>query len=228
MYNSEHADRVWSFEAKKNAREIIITGTGNNPELYEQSATGNLNFLRENSLVNENFTTLHIGCGNGRIEKYLSKEVRHCYGADVSSKMVELAYERCADSDNVTFEKNEGCDLPFLNDNSLDVAYSFFCFQHMPRECVKGYMKELNRVLKQGGKFLCQFQLYEERAIIENYQDPDRDHPSDIRLYSIEQIESLANEYGFYIEKWVNRVEAELDGKRRVYDCNIFPIFVKI
>ncbi|NHZ85237.1 MAG: methyltransferase domain-containing protein [Planctomycetia bacterium] len=224
-YDNVKADELWSFEANKNAREIIITGTGDNEELYEESAFENINFLSKFNLIKKTNTTLHIGCGNGRIEKHLAKLVKKCVGVDISTKMVELANERCADLDNVEFIKGSGFELTNIGDKTIDVAYSFFVFQHIPRDCVEGYFKELSRVLKPNGKILCQFQLLGDMAIKTNRQEPQQDHPSDIRLYSIEAIEDLANRNGFSIINWGEKVQAELDSKRRIFDCNIFPIF---
>jgi SAM-dependent methyltransferase len=229
MYNTEHADNLWSFEAKRNPREIIITGTGDNEELYEQSALEQINIMQKWKLFNKNSITLHIGCGNGRIEKYLALLVKQCYGVDVSSEMIALAKERCISLDNVEFFKGSGFDLSDLEDNSTNFAYSFFVFQHMPRQCASNYFMELGRVLKPKGKFLCQFQLFgDEAAVSGEYNEPEEDHPSDIRLYSVEQINKLAEIGGFEIFDYKERIQAELDSKRRVWDCNIFPIFKKL
>jgi SAM-dependent methyltransferase len=227
-YDPNLADNVWSHEARKNAREIIITGTGNNPELYEKSALENIGMMRNWGLLRPGLVTLHIGCGNGRIEKHLANEVDYCYGVDVSTEMIKLAEERCKGLENVGFFKCSGYNLDMIDDASIDLAYSFFVFQHIPRICAGSYMKELHRVLKPDGAFVCQFQLLGDYAIkSREYIEPPADHPSNIRLYSIGDIENLANDNGFKVVDYKERIQAELDSKRRTWDCNIYPVFSK-
>ncbi len=72
-------------------------------------------------IVEPNSVVLDLGCGIGRIEKFLAPHCKEIYGVDISGKMIKLARKRI-NHKNVYFHKNNGRDLlmfPRLSHNYL-------------------------------------------------------------------------------------------------------------
>ncbi|GAG70139.1 unnamed protein product [marine sediment metagenome] len=99
---------------------------------------------------------LNIGCGIGRIEKFLHQKVKEIHSVDVSQAMIDIAKERSKDFSNVHYYVNDGQSLQIFGDNFFDIAFAELVFQHIPPEVVKSYVSEVHRVLKPGGRFICQ------------------------------------------------------------------------
>ena len=64
---------------------------------------------------------------------------------------MEACEKRFADFDNVQFRTNSGCDLPGIDDGSLDAIWSFDVFVHINAKEVEQYAAEFARALKPGG-----------------------------------------------------------------------------
>lgn len=102
---------------------------------------------------------LEIGCGVGRLmEDGYS-------GIDISEEMLKIARER---KPKCEFKLTDGRTIPYP-DESFDVVYCVLVFQHLPLEAVRGYVKEAERVLKKGGKFVFQLIEGEEDALFSKH-----------------------------------------------------------
>lgn len=101
-------------------------------------------------------TIFDLGCGVGRLihpfaEKYKSI---HFVGIDFSDRMLNVAQKKLIQ--NVGYCLNDGVSIPFDN-GSFEAGYSMIMFQHIQNENFAGYLKEVGRVLKNGGIFRFQF-----------------------------------------------------------------------
>lgn len=95
-----------------------------------------------------------IGCGVGRLEKFLSNRVKEIHGVDVSEEMVRRGRDRLRSYSNVILRQNNGKDLLMFSNRMFDLVFSVGVFQHVPRNIVfNDYFKEVYRVLKPGGYF---------------------------------------------------------------------------
>ncbi len=103
--------------------------------------------------LNKDTIFLDIGCGIGRITKWVAPLVKEYHGVDFSTEMIKKAKENFKNKKNVSFLVKNGIDLRLFEDNKFDVAYIFLVFQHMQRELILNYIKEVYRVLKKGGIF---------------------------------------------------------------------------
>ena len=115
-------------------------------------------YLGESGLV---FTgdevALDLGCGIGRFTAPFAERFRHVHAVDVAPSMIEQARGHLAGRDNVTFHLGSGADLAMLEDGSIDFAWSYIMFQHIPDPAVTlNYLRELGRVLRPGGHALFQ------------------------------------------------------------------------
>ena len=88
-------------------------------------------------LKNSNIgVALDIGCGVGRVTRALAKRFNRVCGVDVSGEMIRLARSLHPDHENISFYESDGETYKSVEDSSIDYAFSFTTFQHMPSEDV--------------------------------------------------------------------------------------------
>jgi ubiquinone/menaquinone biosynthesis C-methylase UbiE len=102
---------------------------------------------------------LDLGCAVGRVEKHLAPLVKEIHGVDFSGSMLAVARRRLRDMSNVSFHQNDGETLSMFDAEMFDLAWAELIFHHVPIEVTEGYLKEVARVLKPGGRFICQLPL---------------------------------------------------------------------
>jgi SAM-dependent methyltransferase len=97
---------------------------------------------------------LEIGCGPGRLMRFMSRHFGEIHGIDVSDEMVRLARQRLQDVPGAYVHTSSGATLEQFADESFDFVYSYAVFQHIPdRAIVWSYLQEARRVLRTGGLF---------------------------------------------------------------------------
>ena len=89
--------------------------------------------------------------------KYLT-EHKQVYGVDISRKMLKLARRRLP-ANNVKLICITDCTIP-IEDESVDLVYSFLTLQHIDRADVVKLVGEFHRILKAGGYCYLQFPFY--------------------------------------------------------------------
>lgn len=94
---------------------------------------------------------LEIGPGAGRWTEALQKIANYLIAVDISDRCVEICRNKFAGCSNVEFVANNGSELPFIADNSIDCVWSFDVFVHINAAEVKRYIQEFKRVMKIGG-----------------------------------------------------------------------------
>lgn len=102
---------------------------------------------------------VEIGCGAGRITKFLGGTFTRVVALDVSEDMIALA--RKAAGGNVEFVLVDGIHIP-LQDNSVTGVFSTHVLQHLQSvEDGLRYFRESYRTLKPGGTIMIHVPLYE-------------------------------------------------------------------
>jgi SAM-dependent methyltransferase len=97
---------------------------------------------------------LEIGCGIGRMTRYLASIFGEVHAVDVSGEMVRQAQTRLADLHNVSIYETDGLGFEALSDNYFDLAFSAYVFQHVPSAAViRANIVDTMRVLRPGGIF---------------------------------------------------------------------------
>ena len=215
MTNSllEKMRRDWDRRARENAPYYVHTGS----QEWESDAffqTGEKNVAEHIFNDTENIcqglepkamTVLELGCGVGRMTRALAGYFGHVHAVDVSDVMIRLARGNLAEFTNVSFHLNNRARLASIADASVDFAFSYLVFQHIPaREIMESVLLETARMLAGGRLFKLQVQGSTE---IEGGRDP-----SDTWLgasVSKQQAFDMANRSGFELRYDVGEGQAE-------------------
>jgi SAM-dependent methyltransferase len=156
------------------------------------------------SLLPPGGSVLEIGCGIGRVMQHVARACKRLYGLDISRAMVERGRERLAHLPNVTFEVGNGYDLGLFADDSLDLVYSLFAFQHMPKTTAYNYFVESARVLRPGGVLRLQVPniLRDDHFLaFHHFTQPwFVEHPYPMNYYTPSEVLSLLGRAGFRLE----------------------------
>lgn len=97
-------------------------------------------------------TTADIGCADGYGTQYLADYTQTTVGVDYSEATLVEARKKHAAKTNLTFKSGSVPPLP-LESESMDVITAFQFIEHI--EDRLGFIREVHRVLKPGGVFLC-------------------------------------------------------------------------
>jgi ubiquinone/menaquinone biosynthesis C-methylase UbiE len=158
----------WDERARKNARHYIQNAeqTWDDREFFRSGEIDVANEVMPDMLricggsrSPLDLQMLEIGCGVGRMTRMLARIFGHVTAVDVSPTMIEEAKVSLNGFSNVSVILGDGATLSAIQDSSIDFAFSFIVFQHIPsREVIESYCREVYRVLKAGGLFKFQVQ----------------------------------------------------------------------
>lgn len=162
-------------------------------------------------LIRPSDTVLDLGCGIGRVARYVAPLCRELWAVDISPRMLELARSRLAELPNVRFAISQETSLPEPPTASVDVVYSLLTLQHVEREHAFTLMCEVRRVLRPAGvahftfpnllsdEYLHSFLHYVETEAVRN--------PARARYYTPEEVRRLLPAAGFEIVDFEAEVE---------------------
>lgn len=150
--------RDWDIRARENARAYI-----NWPDIANEEGAFFISgrcdyeryvkpFFKKMQFEPRDKTGLEIGCGIGRIARWMAADFEQYIGVDVSPEMVRkaISYE----IPRATFQAVSGADLKGIPTGSVDFVLSFAVFQHVPdKAAIFNYFAETARVLRHGGIF---------------------------------------------------------------------------
>ena len=113
-------EREWNLLGRnedKAIKHILNVEERDTFDLRGEQYTNELRrFIEPNSIV------LDLGCGIGRVEKFLVPHCKEIHGVDVSEKMLKLARKNVT-YENVYFHKNNGRDLSIFPDKKFDFVF---------------------------------------------------------------------------------------------------------
>ncbi len=154
----------WDDRAREDAFHYIASWREDwTEESFFQSGEKDYELMVEPVLTRRSWlpagkTMLELGCGAGRMTKAFAERFGHVVALDISTEMLARAKALLPDAQNITWTLGNGADLSGIPDESVDFAFSYIVLQHMPtRELTLTYIREMLRVLKEGGVFLFQF-----------------------------------------------------------------------
>jgi len=121
-----------------------------NPELNQKQA----DFIEKALELEKGMKILDLACGQGRHAIELAKKGYNITGLDYSDYLLKVARERAGKENvRINFVKGDMRNIPF--ENEFDAVYNFFTsFGYFSDEENFKVLKEINKCLKKGGKFL--------------------------------------------------------------------------
>ena len=148
-----------------------------------------------------NKNILDVGCGSGDLIRLLHKEEKDCnfYGVDISSENIKTCRSR-NEFDNVFFKKGKGEELKF-KDNVFDEVYCTEVLEHV--DDFNKTMKEIKRVLKNGGKLTLTVPIKESELVLLKFNPNYFKQAGHHRFFSKEDILNELKDYNFEVKKYV-------------------------
>lgn len=102
--------------------------------------------------VNLDAVLLEIAPGHGRWSKETVDHCKELILVDLSPSCIEYCKNVFADRDHVRYIITDGTSLPGVQPNHVDFVWSYDSFVHMDRETIGAYLREIEKVLKPGGR----------------------------------------------------------------------------
>jgi SAM-dependent methyltransferase len=194
---------IWNRAALVDAKDAILTGATD--ESFEATGLSDAEMVARHLTRAGDEVVLDIGCGIGRVERYLAPKVRELWAVDVSGEMIRAARERLAGVANVHLREIGGREfLSAFEDGKFDLVFSFLVLQHLEREDSFLYLRDAHRVLKPGGRLLTQFPNFLSdvytRAFLEGADLPSRS-PGRVRTYTEAEVRHSLSVAGFSVEE---------------------------
>lgn len=134
--------------------------------------------------------TADIGCADGYGTQFLATHVNSVIGVDYSEATLIRARNQYGHLKNLSFISGSVPPLP-LESNSLDVVTAFQFIEHIHER--KAFMKEVMRVLKPGGIFLC---------TTPNAKMSIARNPFHVHEYTFDEMKAEASDVFTSIELW--------------------------
>jgi SAM-dependent methyltransferase len=192
---------LWQPRDEGEARSLIFNDP--DPEGFESSGRADADRLAP--LVGPGDAVLDLGCGIGRVARYVAPSCRLLWVVDASESMLAHARRRLADLPNVRFARCDGTRVPAVPDDAADVAYSLITLQHLEREDAFALLRELRRILRPGGRAYVTFpNLLSDvylGAFLEGVERGDVANPARARAYTPQEVERLLPAAGFTVER---------------------------
>lgn len=144
--------KVWSaLSTTQDQARLHVIGVTEEDAL-QSTGEQTLKFLQESVDIRNDDVVLEIGCGIGRVGKFVAPLCRKWIGCDVASNMLALAAERLRGLDNVELKEISGYNLSGVADASVDVVYCTVVFMHLEPWDRYNYVLEAFRVLRPSGR----------------------------------------------------------------------------
>jgi ubiquinone/menaquinone biosynthesis C-methylase UbiE len=197
---------TWDFLASRNSMDSILTGVSSEMEFNEKGRQ-DAEWLRR--LIGPDKVVLDLGCGVGRIEKFLAPSCRLLHAADVSKVMLKKAAERLQGIPNVMFNRVDGNSLDCFSDEMFDAVFSLLVLQHLEKEDAFRYLLEFHRVLKTDGLCIVQFPNLISESYFNDFltyarMDSNERPMARMRCYTLEETKFLLDKAGFQIREIID------------------------
>lgn len=170
------------------------------PDEKNVDSLGMVDAQRIVPLLEKSSVVLDIGCGVGRIEKYLWPYCHLIHSVDVSDRMISVARKRLEGIKNISFFRMSATDLRILKDESYDLCFSFHCLQHMEKEDAYRSLNQIFRVLKPKGIGYLHFPDFSSETYFSLFKQQNHwNDRSRVRSYTISELRKIMRDLGFNI-----------------------------
>ena len=188
--------KVWAaLSTTEDQAKLHVIGVTAEAAL-QTSGEGTLRLLQDSVGIRKEDVVLEIGCGIGRVGKFVAPLCRKWIGCDVAANMLSLTAQRLKDLSNVELVEISGYNLSGVADASVDVVYCTVVFMHLESWDRYNYILEAFRVLRPKGRIyvdninLCSdggWKVFEDhRAFLPANRPPHMTHnstPQEIETY---------------------------------------------
>jgi ubiquinone/menaquinone biosynthesis C-methylase UbiE len=144
-------------------------------------------------------TVCDLGCGPGQIARYLHEHGVTVLGVDLSPGMIEQARRL---NPGLEFQTGNMLALNFEDEAWAGIA-AFYSLIHIPRAEVLTALRELWRVLRDGGLLLAAFHLGDEVLHLNEWWG--HNVSADFVFFRLDEMASYLKAAGFEIEEAVER-----------------------
>ena len=211
---------AWNRWAVTDAHDAILTGAS--PEEFERTGQSDADLLGR--YLHGGEVVLNIGCGVGRVDKYLAPRVRELHAIDVSGDMIQRAGARLAGLLNVHLREIGNREfLSAFDARRFDLVFSFLVLQHLEKEDAFLYLRDAARVLKPDGWLVTQFPNLLSPPYTRGFVDSASAQPRGaerVRAYTEPEVRHLLATAGFAVaDLWYGghhdpRAEIYVAGRR--------------
>lgn len=105
---------------------------------------------------------IELACGHGRHVPYYMNRAGKITLVDILEENMVLCRERFKNTDNLIYYQNNGYNLEKLHSNSYTSLFTYDSMVHFEMMDVYEYLKDINRVLVNGGRALFHHSNYSE------------------------------------------------------------------
>lgn len=171
--------------------EAILRGFKNEEEFWK---TGEKDASRLLKFMNNSSNVLDVGCGIGRIMKFVAPNCKEITGVDTSTLILRRAKNELRSFKNCHFYRQDFKNFNALPFDSFDLVYSFYVLQHMEKEDAYLCLRLMQRLLKPKGIIYLQFPDFTSEhffSLFENYALDGSKYGARVRAYTQSEIEKL-------------------------------------
>ncbi|MBU7047770.1 MAG: methyltransferase domain-containing protein [Theionarchaea archaeon] len=140
-------------------------------------------------------TALDVACGTGMFTRSIAQKAQHCYGIDMSMRMLRKAqkYAQKKGLHNITMVRAEVEHIP-LPPELFDGVSCCGALHLFPD--VEGALREMNRVLKKGGKLVVMTFIRRRFLKVKRiYEHLDEEHGT--HIFEVGELESYLKNTGY-------------------------------
>jgi len=183
--------QVWDeISQTQAAARVAVSGTADDAE-WARSGEATAGDIQALAGVTPADDVLEIGCGAGRVGRFLAPRCRHWTGGDVSPNMLHFAGQALAGLPNASTVALNGYDLAGVADRSQDVVYCTGVFMHLDEWERYRYILDARRVLRPGGRiYVDNFNLLEDEGwalFMEHFRQDPTKRPANVSRHSTPQ-----------------------------------------
>lgn len=145
----------------------------------------------------KNKRILDIGTGTGRFVFPLSKKAKEIIGIDISEEMIDYSRSKLEShkADNVSFHVMDASEIDFEK-NKFDIVLGVGIFEYI--EELSPYFEEVNRVLKERGRFI--LTIHNKKWIFN--RESKTGHGFSKSEHSLKELKSTLEEDGFKVKNF--------------------------
>lgn len=160
-------DRLEEFDTKY----AVVDGANMSTKAeFDKATQGEVNwfvlndrkFLGKDDISRKSI--IEVGCGHGRLLRFLAPAFREAHGADSSLQRIMEARYCLREFPNAHVSQTDGRSLGQFPDAGFDFAFAHGVFVHIhSKSIINNYIKEMARVVKPGGRI--KFDIYHGKDV---------------------------------------------------------------